>query len=109
MDTLTGVARIEARATQNLSSFNLDLDDLTVRSVRVNGHRARWTHADGELTITPSRGLRDHKRFAVRIAYDGIPQTLPDFLGVLPHGRWPARGRPAPRRGHLVPGERPSE
>ena len=26
-DTLTGVARIEARATQNLSSFNLDLDN----------------------------------------------------------------------------------
>jgi Peptidase family M1 domain/Peptidase M1 N-terminal domain len=80
-DTLTGVARIEARATQNLSSFNLDFEGLTVRSVRVNGDRARWTHADGELTIRPSRGLRDHKRFAVRIAYDGVPQTLPDTSG----------------------------
>ena len=42
-DVLTGVATIEARATQNLSRFNLDFDGLTVRSVRVNGDRARWT------------------------------------------------------------------
>ena len=38
--------------------FNLDLDGLTVRSVRVNGRRAAWSHVDGELTVTPSRGLR---------------------------------------------------
>jgi aminopeptidase N len=108
-DTLTGVARIEARATQNLSSLNLDFDDLTVRSVRVNGDRARWTHADGELTIRPSRGLRDHKRFAVRIAYDGVPQTLADLSGFFhtddgalevgqPHGaatRYPSNDHPS--------------
>ena len=82
-DTLTGVAEIEARATQGLSRFNLDLDDLTVRSVRVNGDRAQWSHADGELTITPRRGLRDHKKFEVRVAYDGVPQTLPDTSGFL--------------------------
>jgi len=80
-DTLTGVATIDARATQNLSSFNLDLDDLAVRSVRVDGRRARWTHNESELTIVPDKGLRKHTRFSVRIAYDGVPQTLPDFSG----------------------------
>ena len=48
-DRLTGVATIKAKATQNLSRFNLDFDDLTVRAVHVDGRRARWTHADGEL------------------------------------------------------------
>lgn len=76
-DMLTGVARITARATQNLSRFNLDFDGLTVRSIRVNGARATWSHEEGELAITPPRGLRKHKKFTVRIAYDGVPQPLP--------------------------------
>ena len=62
-DTLTGVATIEATATQNLSRFNLDFDDLTVHAVHVDGRRARWTHAGGELTITPAKGLRKRTRF----------------------------------------------
>ena len=37
---LRGVATIEAKATQDLSSFNLDLDGLTVRSVKVDGRAA---------------------------------------------------------------------
>ena len=40
-DVLTGTATITARATQNLSSFNLDFDGLTVRSIEVNGRPAR--------------------------------------------------------------------
>ena len=55
-DVLSGVATIRARATQNLSSFNLDLNGMTVRSIRVNGRRATWTRADDELTVTPRRG-----------------------------------------------------
>ena len=38
-DVMRGVATITARATQNLSRFNLDLEGLTVRSVRVDGPR----------------------------------------------------------------------
>ena len=40
-DVLTGVATITARATQNLSSFNLDFEGLTVRSITVNGATGR--------------------------------------------------------------------
>src|SRR5687767_6373305 len=42
-DVLEGVAKIRATATQALSAFNLDLDGLTVRSVRVDGRAATWT------------------------------------------------------------------
>ena len=36
-DQLSGIATISARATQNLSRFNLDLDGLRVRSIEVDG------------------------------------------------------------------------
>ena len=56
---LFGVATITARSTQNLSRFNLDLDGLRVRSVRVDGKRASWRRHAGELTIDPKGpGLR---------------------------------------------------
>ena len=57
-DQLTGVARIQARATQNLSRFNLDLDG----AHGPVGHRSNaalrrdGAAHDGELTITPRQG-----------------------------------------------------
>ena len=82
-DRLTGRAAIAARATQNLSRFNLDLDGLTVRWITVDKRLARWSRADGELTITPARPLRKGERFTVKIVYDGVPETLPDVSGFL--------------------------
>jgi len=82
-DRLVGQARIRAKATQNLSRFNLDLEDLTVRSVTVNGQRATWRHRDGELTVTPRRGLHKHRTFTVAVRYDGVPQTLEDGSGFI--------------------------
>src|SRR6187549_172313 len=46
-DTLTGVATIAAKATQNLSRFDLDLVGLTVRSITVNNRAAAWQR-DGQ-------------------------------------------------------------
>ena len=45
---LTGVATITARATQDLSTFNLDLEGLTVDSVTVNGAAATFRRGGGE-------------------------------------------------------------
>jgi aminopeptidase N len=42
-EQLAGDVTITARATQDLSSFNLDLRGLTVNSVRVNGSPATFT------------------------------------------------------------------
>jgi hypothetical protein len=76
---LAGVAAIWATATQNLSRFNLDLSGLTVRSVTVNGKSATWSRAADELTIVPRKGLVKGRVFGVKVAYDGVPQTLDEF------------------------------
>ncbi|MEU4287664.1 M1 family aminopeptidase [Kribbella sp. NPDC026596] len=80
-DRLTGVATISARATQNLSRFNLDLQGLTVRSITVNGRPADWSRAADELTVEPRSGLPKSKDFTTVIRYDGVPQTLEDGSG----------------------------
>jgi hypothetical protein len=82
-DRLTGRAAIDAKATQNLSRFNLDLDGLTVRWITVDKRLARWSRAGGELTITPAKPLHKGERFTVKIAYDGVPETQPDVSGFL--------------------------
>ena len=77
---LDGQARIVARATQNLSSFNLDLRRfLDVESVRVDGPVAGFTRAgEHELVITPRKGLDDGKQFVVRVVYGGEPEPIVD-------------------------------
>lgn len=82
-DRLTGVATINARATQNLSRFNLDLQGLTVRSVSVNGRAADWSRTADELTVKPRSGLPKAKSFTTVIRYDGVPQTLGDGSGFI--------------------------
>ena len=76
---LTGRAAVFARATQNLSSFNLDLRDMyTVSKVTVNLQRASISHDGQELVITPKRGLRRGAPFVVVVEYAGQPQPIVD-------------------------------
>ena len=63
---LTGVATITARATQDLSTFNLDLEGLTVSAITVNGaarhvapRRRRAGHRPGGR---PAQRRRLHDR-----------------------------------------------
>jgi aminopeptidase N len=80
-DVLTGVATIDAAALEDLSSFNLDLVGLEVRSVTVDGNEAAWSRAGQELTITPEDGLDHGQDFTVVIDYDGVPETIEDAFG----------------------------
>jgi aminopeptidase N len=81
-DHLDGVATISAKATQNLSRFNLDFVGLTVRSITVNGRAATWTRTDDhELVVTPARGLPRGKPFITVVRYDGVPITQEIILG----------------------------
>ncbi len=73
---LDGVVTMTARATQDLSRFDLDLQQLTVHRVTVDGHAAAFRHDGQELIITPRHGLRKNSRFAVSVAYGGVPQTI---------------------------------
>jgi aminopeptidase N len=76
---LRGRAAIFARATQNLSRFNLDLRDFyTVSKVTVNLRRAGSSLSGQELVITPPRGLRRGAPFVVTVEYAGQPQPIVD-------------------------------
>ncbi|MFD0685090.1 M1 family metallopeptidase [Actinomadura fibrosa] len=77
---ITAVTKITARATQNLSRFDLDfLGPLTISSLTVDGRKAAYTRTGAqELVITPARGLRRNGRFTVTVAYAGVPQTIKD-------------------------------
>jgi Peptidase M1 N-terminal domain len=75
-----GEAEIDARATQSLSRFNLDLRPfMVVSGVEVNGSRATFTREDAhELVITPRKGIRRGKKFRVEVEYSGTPQPVVD-------------------------------
>lgn len=73
---LGGVVRIRARATTNLSRFDLDLKGMHVTRVRVDGTRAKFTREGQELIVTPRFGLRKGTRFTVSVKYHGTPETI---------------------------------
>ncbi|MER5360086.1 M1 family metallopeptidase [Streptomyces sp. NPDC002785] len=79
---LRGTATITARATQDLSSFNLDLAGLTVQSATVEGRPAAVNRAGHELTLRPdaevASRLRKGRTFRTVVSYSGSPQTLTD-------------------------------
>jgi aminopeptidase N len=71
--TVSGRVTMFARATQALSSFNLDFAGDSVDSVQVDGRNAGWSWSDGEIVITPRHALRDHKKFAATVRYTATP------------------------------------
>ncbi|MFC8513000.1 M1 family metallopeptidase [Streptomyces sp. NPDC057257] len=80
-DHLAGTATLTARATKDLTAFDLDLKGLDVQDVTVEGKRARWNRAGQELTIRPHDDLTDGETFRVTVRYSGTPQTLTDADG----------------------------
>ncbi|CAM5382321.1 M1 family metallopeptidase [Streptomyces griseomycini] len=75
---LTGTATLTARATRDLSAFNLDLEGLDVGEVTVDGAAARRHRAGQELTVRPRDGLDRGARFRVTVRYSGAPVTVTD-------------------------------
>ncbi|MFN8099918.1 MAG: M1 family metallopeptidase [Dermatophilaceae bacterium] len=74
--TVQGRATITATATQDLTSFNLDLL-LTASRVTVNGKAATFTKGDRhELVVTPASVLRKGTAMTVEVAYSGRPQGI---------------------------------
>ncbi|NEA37505.1 M1 family metallopeptidase [Streptomyces sp. SID13031] len=82
---INATTTILARATQNLSRFNLDfLGPLKISKLSVNGRNASFTRSGAqELVITPPHGLRRGSRFLVSVTYAGVPQKIDDpALGI---------------------------
>lgn len=75
-NALAATARIKARATQDLSRFDLDLKQLTVKSVHVDGKAAAFTRKGQELVVKPRKGLRKGTCFTVTVAYGGTPKPV---------------------------------
>jgi aminopeptidase N len=73
---LDGRTTLTARATRNLSSFDLDLQRLKITRVEVDGRRARFTRDGDEVTVTPRHSLRRGRQFRVTVTYGGVPQPL---------------------------------
>jgi aminopeptidase N len=76
---LVGTVVITARATQNLSSFDLDFRMHDVTRLLVNGVPAAFSHAkEQELVVTPAAGLVQGKTFTVAVEYAGTPLVVTD-------------------------------
>ncbi|MGW2783968.1 M1 family metallopeptidase [Streptomyces populi] len=75
-DRLDGVTTLTARATRNLSAFDLDLQKLDVTRIAVNGRTARFTREGDEIRITPRGPLARGKDFTVTVTYGGVPEPL---------------------------------
>ena len=73
---LDGKTVIEAQATQNLSSLNLDFIGFEITTVIVNGQPAEFERSRQELTITPSTPLTQSESFTVEVQYQGSPGEM---------------------------------
>ena len=82
---ISATTTILARATQNLSRFDLDFQGpLKISKLSVNGRAASFTRTGAqELVITPRHGLRRGSMFRVAVTYAGVPRKIDDpALGV---------------------------
>jgi aminopeptidase N len=72
--SIAATTRVRARATQHLSSFSLELEDLNVTKVTVNGAPAQVTRQGFELRITPAAPILAGREFRTRVDYAGKPK-----------------------------------
>ncbi|GAA0961898.1 M1 family metallopeptidase [Kribbella koreensis] len=82
---ISATTTISARATQNLSRFDLDfLGPLKISKLSVNGRSAAFKRTGAqELVITPPHGLRRGSKFVVSVSYAGVPRKIDDpALGI---------------------------
>jgi aminopeptidase N len=92
---LDGTAVLTARATQNLSSFGLDLaGTLVVSSVKIDGKPVKSFAQSGshKLVITPAEGLRSGAPFTVTVVYSGVPTPIQEPKGGLGTYGWVTTG-----------------
>jgi len=75
---LAGTATITARATQDLSRFDLDLRGFTISRLDVDNRAATFSRDGQELVVTPRSGIRNGTSFTVVVAYAGTPTVVTD-------------------------------
>ncbi|WP_431279943.1 M1 family metallopeptidase [Leifsonia poae] len=81
---LDGKATITATATQELTSFSLDLVRLRASKVRVDGaKRTRFTQTQSKLVITPEHPIAEGSVFTVEVEYAGSPAPRRSAWGLV--------------------------
>ncbi|CCH27707.1 M1 family metallopeptidase [Actinosynnema sp. NPDC047251] len=76
---LDGKALVTATAMDGLSRFNLDLYELAVSEVSVDGKPAEFRQeGEHELVITPAEPLVKDAEFVVAVTYGGVPTLFQD-------------------------------
>jgi aminopeptidase N len=75
---LTGTATISARATQDLSTFDLDLRGFDIPRLLVDGVPATFSRDGQELIVDPRAGIRNGTAFTVVLDYAGTPSVVTD-------------------------------
>jgi aminopeptidase N len=69
---------ITARATQNLSRFDLDLRGFRITQLLVDGVAATYRRTGQELIVTPRTGIPSGRTFTVTVGYTGVPEIVTD-------------------------------
>lgn len=77
-DSIAASVRIRARATKDLSAFNLDFYRLVVDEATVDGTTATTSRSGSELTITPVHDIAAGHVFTTTVTYHGTPTTYTD-------------------------------
>jgi aminopeptidase N len=80
---LSGTVTIEAKATQNLTQFNLDFREFEITSLRVNEATATFARDGQELIITPKTMIRRRGQIEITVKYHGVPKTVIDPDGAV--------------------------
>jgi aminopeptidase N len=75
---VTATVTIKAKATQNLSRFDLDYSGPKISRVEVDGAKASYARHGQELVVTPKKGLVSGADFTVMVAYAGMPHAIKD-------------------------------
>ena len=75
---IEGTVTIVARATQELSRFNLDFAGDGLAGVTVNARPAVWAREGEELVVTPARPLRRRLPFVVQVTGFSASPTEPN-------------------------------
>ena len=113
-NTLAGSTVIDALATQNLATFDLDLRGFTVLSVNVNEAPATFKRNGQELRIRPAEIVPTGSNFRILVDYSGIPEPVADPDGsssgwILTNDGATALGEPQGSPGWFPVNDHPSD
>lgn len=91
-NTISGTVTMDAKVTEDLSSFDLDFTGFQISAVTLDGKPVQYNHKDGELVVIPQAApLKTGEMITVGVTYSGTPQgidvsSIPMLLGWFNYG-----------------------